>query len=677
MQVVKNNITQFLSLTNTCFMIPVYQRNYDWTEENCKQLWSDLWYVAQHDGARTHFLGTICSKTVSGHEKTIIDGQQRITTITLLVKAMLDYVDNEDFKRDLDSSFIHNNGFGVTQDHRVKLHLNRRDDAIYNKLLDSDEHVEADALSAKETASRVYQNYDYFYQRINGLTMEQIVSVRSALDSIIIVDLDVETENPQEIFESLNSTGLDLTDVDLLRNFLLMSLEHKTQTRLYDQYWYKIEENVHPDNMVRFFVDYLIFIKKSDSIQIRGRRGHINENNLYTAFKDYYRSLSGSSEDRYASPEVTEEILKSMLRYSKSYKKLVFNANIDQNKLGDIERAIYSIVYINQSISSRPVLLYIMDKYLQNEISHDDALEMLNACLSITFRAKVAGSTGINGQFAGNMLQRLPDTAGQGIVKAFWRAITSGSGKFAFPSDKVFSDALMNRQVFDVLRSKGTKYMLYTLEQKSVSAKGLPRYDDPNITVEHVMPKTLTDEWRDYLGEDAIFHDTHLNLLGNLTLTSNNPEMSNKSFGSKQAWYKQSSFSFTRQLAEAEEWSIESIRNRCKELTDKCLETWPMPAEYQPIQMDELTPKRRPPFRFSMVGLEKGDEILYINDPSRVAIVEDDSHVRYEGQVYSLSGLATLLLGRDSSNGIAGPLYFTYDGQTLAELRDEIETNMY
>ena len=679
MQVNKNNITQFLTATNMSFMIPVYQRNYDWKEENCKQLWNDIWYISQSASTRTHFLGTICSKTFNGHEKTIIDGQQRITTITLLMKAMHDYVDNDDFKRDLDSNYLHNNGYGVAPNHKVKLHLNRRDDQVYNKLLESDAYTPPEKMSPSEASSRIYKNYDYFYGAIYGLNEFQISEIRSALDRIVIVDLDVEGENPQEIFESLNSTGLDLTDVDLLRNFLLMSLDYETQVRLYDDYWFKIEENVRPDNMVRFFVDYLIYVKKSDAMTLRGRRAHINENNLYQAFKDYYFALAGETERYKSSPDVTEGILKEMLRYSTIYSELVFGDGIDMNVLSDMRQTIYSIVVLNQAIASRPVLLYIMDKLRRNLISEDQALEMLKACLSLVFRSKVSSTTGINSQFAGNMLQRLPENDFSNIIDDFWRAITSGSGKFCFPSDKMFSDALINRQIFEVLRAKGVKYLLYVLEQNSLSAKGLPRYDDANTTIEHIMPKTLTDDWQEYLGGDAAYHEDYLNKLGNLALTSNNSEMSNNIFSDKRDWYQESSFHHTRELASVESWSLSQIRKRSKALASQCVDIWSMPSQYQKKSLFDEEPdvKRKSNFRFSMVGLLPGDEVSFIHNPSRVATVYDDSHVLYDGQVYTLSKLASILLGRKTTSGIAGPLYFLYDGETLAELRSEADTNMF
>lgn len=683
MQVNKNNITQFLTATNMCFMVPVYQRNYDWTEDNCKQLWADIKYLGLGDTARTHFIGTICSKTTNGHEKTIIDGQQRLTTISLFVKAMHDYVDNTEFKNDLNATFLRNAGYGVSAEHKVKLHLNRRDDIVYNKLLSHDNFTEATTLSADEAASRVYQNYAFFYDCLKGLSEDRIVDLRSVLDRLVIVDLDVEAENPQEIFESLNSTGLDLTDVDLLRNYLLMSLDYEVQSKLYEDYWYRIEQNVHPCNMTRFFVDYLIYVKKSDAMMLRGRRAHVNERNLYAAFKDHYMELAGEGEKYVASEAATKAILSNMYECSKLYKHLVFGDGLDMNSMNAIDRAVYSIVYLNQDVASRPVLLYVMDGFINKSLPEQDALTMLNACLSFVMRSRVVGSTGINGQFAGNMLQRLHAVDEPDCVDAFWQAITSGNGKYAFPSDEEFREALLNRNIFEVLRSNGTKYLLYSLEQNSVSAKGLPRYDDTNITIEHVMPQTLSDDWQDYLGEDVDYYEDYLNRLGNLALTSNNSEMSNRLFDAgaamtgmdKKRWYAESSFFHTREISGFEEWSISQIRHRGKMLAEKCLSVWSLPSVYQRDAVEAPRGVRRPPFRFSMIGLEPGDEVAFSKDTTRVAVVSDDSHVEYRGEIFSLSGLAEILLGKDG--GIAGPCFFLYNGTLLSDLRNEAEAKLH
>ena len=321
-----------------------------------------------------------------------------------------------------------------------------------------------------------------------------------------------------------------------------------------------------------------------------------------------------------------------------------------------------------------------MGKYLDGKISESDALEMLNACLSMIFRSKVTKTNGMTGQFVGNMLLRLSENDTSNYVERFWKSITAGNGDFAFPSDSDFKYALFNRPTYDILRSRGTKYLLYSLERKTPSAKGLPRYDDPNITIEHIMPKTLTKEWSDYLGESADRHSDYLNKLGNLSLTNNNPEMSNDSFEEKKRWYSESSFYYTRKLSDLDEWSIDSIVKRSEFLTDICTEIWKYPLEYQQTLLEKKDEckqkkKKRPPFRFSMIGLSEGDEIQFVDDSSKTATVSDDTHVLFDGETYSLSKLAAKLKGKETNN-LTGPLYFMYEGVTLGDLREEFESNV-
>lgn len=265
------------------------------------------------------------------------------------------------------------------------------------------------------------------------------------------------------------------------------------------------------------------------------------------------------------------------------------------------------------------------------------------------------------------------------IADVFWKALTSGKGRYTFPNDAEFKEALTTRPIFDILRSKGTKYLFYTLEQYSETPKGLPRYDDSDITVEHIMPKKLSPEWIEYLGEDADLHGDELNKLGNLALTPYNAEMSNNPFDEKRGWYKESNFAETRKIADIETWSVERIQVRGDELAGRCVEVWKMPEEYQTAREDMSAGKgkKRPPFQFSMIGLVEGDEIAFYNNPAIIATVVDDNQVLYGGKKWSLSKLAASILGKDTSSGVQGPLYFTYDGVSLASLRDEVEANVY
>lgn len=673
MQINKNTIKQFLTLNSTCFMIPVYQRNYDWQEDNCKQLWNDL--MTKTGPNKTHFIGSVCLKTANSYEKTIIDGQQRLTTVTLLMKAMHDCVSNEEFKEDIDKTFLRNLNFGVTENHKVKLHLNRRDDRIYNRMLEFNEFIKEENLTKEEKESRLYKNYCFFYNKINGLEDEQLVSIRDALDKLVIVDIDVENENPQEIFESLNSTGVDLTDVDLLRNYLLMSLDYETQVRLFNDYWYKIEENAKQINMVRFFIDYLIYVRKSDSVVINGRKAHINDRTLYLSFKNHYETLSNTNKDEQKIDEIIELVLKDMYEISKIYKYLVFENDIDMNKMNDINRILYSIIVLNESPRARPLLLFIMKRYIDEIDEEETTLKMLNACLSLTVRSKVTRTKGIDGQFSGTVLQKLIDVQDDTIIDDFWAAITSGNGRYVFPTNQMFREALLNRPIYETLRSKGCKYLLYALEQDIVeSKKGLPRYDSNNISVEHIMPITLSEEWKEYLGEDEKNHDNYLNRLGNLALTSNNSEMSNKVFSKKQDWYEASSFSLTRELKSEKQWNSKNIKTRGKQLTEKCVKLFAYPEKYSKIAAENKNKDKREAFKFSLIGLVEGDEVTYIKDENIIAVIVDDNHVLYNGKKYSLSGLAQELSGTSAKQG---PKYFLYDGENLDDLRREIEANLF
>ena len=282
MQAHNNNIEEFLGAPKTVFVVPVYQRNYDWRDDNCKQLFHDILGIV--NTGNEHFLGTICFKVYSSHERSIIDGQQRLTSITLMLKAIHDFDNDEDNRAEINDQYLYNKGRGIDSDFlRFKLHLNKRDDQVYHILLDHTYKNIGEALTSSQKNSRIYQNYLLFYSLIEDYVKKGGAAgdILEALRSLTIIELEIQQENPQEIFESLNSTGLDLTNVDLLRNYFLMQFGHEQQTSLYDDYWSKIEDAIGVDRMEQFFVDFLVFKKRSDAFMLNGRRSHINERNLY------------------------------------------------------------------------------------------------------------------------------------------------------------------------------------------------------------------------------------------------------------------------------------------------------------------------------------------------------------------------------------------------------------
>ena len=579
MQAHNNRIQDFLGLAKTVFVVPVYQRNYDWKDEQCQKLFDDILNVVKTN--QEHFLGTICYKMYDSRERAVIDGQQRITSITLLLKAICDFVHDEDIRSDIKDTYIFNKGVGIDSNFmKTKLHLNKKDDAVYHILLDNNKDTVDDCLTVSQKSSRIYLNYKLFLQLLENFennvgSSEKIVE---ALDKLTFIELEIQQENPQEIFESLNSTGLDLTKVDLLRNYFLMQFPHKEQTKLYEDYWSKIEDAIGVERMEQFFVDFLVFKRRSDAITLNGKRNHINENRLYDAFKDYYKNLPCDSD-----LEKTIKCFKDLKNLAYLYKNLVFSDDINLQIESPIRVKLYYLLNINESTKARSLLLYIF--YLHNKGSIDDNMlnEIIDAISSLTFRARICKKQGINRQFAGNVMQRL-DTVKDysSFMDAFWQALTSGKGSYAFPTDAEFIDVLMNKDLYQALRSKGTKYLLYMLELNSKYPKGLPPFDNDTITIEHIMPQTLSPWWQNYLSaETKESYESLLHRLGNLTLTNYNQTMSNKNFEEKKGIYKNSNFFYARQITYYDKWQIEEINDRTQKLANEALKIWKLPTKYQ------------------------------------------------------------------------------------------------
>lgn len=579
MEAHNNNIEEFLGANKTVFVVPVYQRNYDWKKDNCQQLFDDIVTVIK--SGKEHFLGTICFKVYTSRERSIIDGQQRLTSITLLLKAIYDFCSDEEIHKEINDSYFYNEGRGIDSDFlRFKLHLNKRDDAIYHILLDNSKNSIENALNTKQKNSRIYLNYLSFYEMIENYVNKggNVGDILDALRNLTIIELEIQQENPQEIFESLNSTGLDLTNVDLLRNFFLMQFAHKEQTYLYEMYWSKVEDLIGTDRMEQFFVDFLVFQKRSDAITINGRRNHINERSLYIAFKDYYMGLP--FEGNY---KKTEHCFAELKACAELYKNFLFMDDVNLTKETKLRKKLYFLLTINDSNKARSLLLYIFDLHNRKMINDDMLNEAVDAISSLTFRARICKAQGINRQFAGSVMQRLDSiTDYSRFVDGFWQAITIGKGSYAFPSDAEFINVLMNKDLYQTLHSKGAKYLLYMLESHSPFPKGLPSFDDESITVEHIMPQTLNAQWKKYLTTDTLEdYESLLHRLGNLTLTNYNGEMSNKSFDDKKTIYKDSKFYYTTRLVQYDKWQKNEINDRSQKLANEARNIWKLPAQYQ------------------------------------------------------------------------------------------------
>jgi len=579
MEVIKSSLDEFME-GKKFFKIPVYQRKYDWEKEQCRQLFDDIERIILTE--KYHFLGTFVyqKKSVPGSnnfdEYVVIDGQQRITTIILLAKALHEIIDDDD-KEEIFSTFIkHTKGKGMKN--KCKLKPTEYDLPVFEKLMNY-EKFDENNFDDNEKFSMLYQNYIFFRQKISADNSEKIYK---AIQNLNIVGINVESgENPQEIFESINSTGLALSQSDLIRNYLLMSLDYDSQEDLYKKYWLQIELLLHSTETVeKFIVQYLITKRKSDSLLHNNKKKRLSKNNLYFSFKKYFEENYNGEKK---SVEV-EKYLADMYRYAKFYNKFLFKDKVEFDKLSALDKKFYELNFLLESANASIILMYLYDKFDRNIFDEEIFIKFIDAMISLTFRAKLCGTNGITPQFAGNVISRLEQ---EKILDedSFWKTITFGKGDYSFPNNEKFKKSLINSDLQAVLKSDGCRYLLYSLEKNAPHSKELPKYSGETASIEHIMPRTLNDEWKNYLSSknDLQSHEHWLNTLGNLTLTAYNSELSNSTFDKKKLIYSDSGFFYTKELKNFSDWTSIQIQVRAKKLANAALKIWNLPEKYNSI----------------------------------------------------------------------------------------------
>ena len=547
MEAQKINLLEFMGSSKRTFNIPVYQRNYDWKTSHCQRLFEDIEKIAIDDKRESHFLGTIVyvdgKKTASFREFIVIDGQQRLTSTMLLLKALADKMEDNDLKEDILESYLINKR--APEELRIKLKPIESDSKIYEKLIKKDE--------IHETSSNIYNNYEYFLKLIDGseLSPEEIYRGMEKLE-IVYIALDSEKENPQLIFESLNSTGLDLTQADLIRNYLLMGLNYELQNNLYENYWVEIEILLTNTYISDYIRDYLTL--KTCSIP--------NKNKVYDEFKIYYEQLK---------LDTPEELLKDLVMYAQYYSWFInCNSGIDEidEKLSDISKLKNKVVY--------PFLLYIFELYEDKKvISKEELINILSLIISYSFRRLICDipTNALNKIFC-TMVKDINEVKAEiGIFEKIAIVLANKSGKGIFPNNEMLKESLLKKDFYNF---KQGKFFLYSLEKycnKEV-------VEEESLNIEHIMPQTLTPKWKVDLGNKyASIYGRYLNTIGNLTLTAYNSELSNSDFDSKKEIYKDSNIKITRELLEYDSWNEESIRKRINKIYDKSIEIWKYPNE--------------------------------------------------------------------------------------------------
>lgn len=542
------SIEDFLSSNKTRFIIPVYQRNYDWKEKNCLQLFEDIKNIGLQDERKSHFMGSIVyvansdTDSIDLKEYVIIDGQQRLTTSTLFLKALHDVIDDEDLKDEILESFLINKR--LDEKNKLKLKPIKKDDEVFKKLLKND-------FDSLDTNSNIYKNYNFFKNKIQNFGDFKSLYLGFKKLFIVHIALNRRDDNPQLIFESINSTGVSLSQSDLIRNFLLMDKEADEQIELFEKYWFKMEENLLSENISIFVRDYLTV--KQNKIP--------NKDDTYEAFKIFV----------YSQNIQTKELLNELLEYSKVYKTFLFPHNeIYAQNLKNLKQLKIGVVY--------PFLLSVIENFNKQKISERELLITLEIIESYIVRRMVCNkaTNALNKVFASLFSDtlELPNFSFESFSKYFATILFSKRGSAIFPDDEEFRTDFTSRDAYNL---KNIKFILLRLENKDNNEK----VDIVTLSIEHFMPQTLTNSWKVKLGEKyQNIHDRFLHNIGNLSLSGDNTQLGNKSFeDKKQILKEQSRLKLNQYFINATNWDDSEINQRAHVLFEEAKMLWQYPIE--------------------------------------------------------------------------------------------------
>lgn len=555
-------LTTLLKLSDAIFNIPVYQRNYDWETDDCKQLFTDIETITET--GKDHFIGSIVYISIGTATEpyyNIIDGQQRITSVMLFLKALYDSTDDETFKKRVRHSFLIN--IGLDDKPKMKLKQIESDRSVYEKIV-MQQSFDERSFTEDEKNTNVYKNYICFKK----LVLDSYASLQDLYNAVFkleIIDVCLTTEDPQEVFESMNSTGKSLTTTDLLRNYLLMDLTQQEQERLYKNYWKEIEANVGKNQMNTFMVQYLIMKRKSDSMALHKRSAKINKATLYDCYKLYFpkdKKRDGG----------TETLLKDMYHFSVLYSQIVYQGKLTT----DLQKSFHEVIYDLNADSVAIFLMYLLDIQEEEGITDDDMLKAIQACTSYVFRVRVFKGS-VSPQFFALVIQYYERSdKSSPFIDRVWDSLVQGSGSYRFPRDREFQDAFENKNMYLEFKPPMLRYMLYKYE-RSLSKEVVEPED---VTIEHIMPQE-TNKWQKHLAEirDSEYRDL-IHRIGNLTLTKMNGETSNAPFEEKKKIYKTSGYTITRELANCADWTSSEIKARSVTIAKAALMLWPLPERY-------------------------------------------------------------------------------------------------
>ncbi|WRC45077.1 DUF262 domain-containing protein [Helicobacter pylori] len=578
MKAIQSTVNDFFALTGTIFSIPVYQRNYTWEEKNCKKLLQDIVSISQNK--KTHFMGSITyilhliddKKSLRQlQEFVIIDGQQRITTIMLLLKAIETKIPNEEVKKEID-------GLLNLSGQKLRLKPIKSDKEAFDLVMQNRSHE-------IQGVSHIRDNYKFFTKKLDnyiskGYRIEEIYGAFLRL-KIVAIGLELGEDDPQVVFESINATGVQLKGLDLIRNYLMnylmMGENSDNQNRLYNTYWVPLEDWLGEKDLNDFIKTYLR-IYFEDKLKKEERE-------VYYALKAHHRD--NFSDD-------IQGLMSDMREYGRIYQIFLdrdhyFLHRGDPQQLANLRLRIKDLVKIKFGVA-KPFILRCTRDFEEGKLDYENFCEILQILTSYYVRRSVCGdSTPTLARVLYSLYRQLENVSADALKRYLGKSV----GQMAFPNDDKIKAAFLVRNAY------ATNYVckFILLEIEKLSNAEPPR--EENLEVEHFYPKTPTQEWRDRVGDYFTFEQDYLNNFGNLTLSGQNQRLGNKSYEAKIALMEEYSSLHLNDyfINNTDSWGIEEVRARSEYLADQFCQVGlfkDLPKEYRTRELhktldDDLT----------------------------------------------------------------------------------------
>lgn len=553
------------------FQIPLFQRRYSWEKKNWNTLWDDLMSIYDGEVEDGYFMGTIVTQSTPGTADGIspfivIDGQQRLTTLTLLLVVLRNQFKtqgNNEAAAEIDEQYLINK-FKKDEDY-YKILPTQTDKEIYKSIVSSsDFKIESKNL---DSSCNIYQAFIFLNGKVqsdkNNIDSEKLKQI--ILNKLLLVNITSDDkDNPYLIFESLNNKGLDLTQSDLIRNYIFMQFPAGQREDIYQSEWLPLEQRFKSHNLsslgeeLKEFTQSFWFYLRKDGLSI--------------AEKEIYKHMK----IRFDKSNDKHQQLRELIQFSSYYEKLRFP---EKESNLELRKHFYSFLRLDFK-TCHVFLLNIYYLYTENNISLNDFQKILSILESYFVRRFFTeNSTRVLGKLFDGLYKEVLSKDPNNIVDSLKLVLKEYTTSKIFPVDGDFKVAITSAKIYKSANIDRVKYILEKLEEYVVSkTKEEVTVNSSGLTIEHVMPQTLSSEWKQGLGDEHnTIHDRYLHTLANLTLTADNPALSNKMFTEKKKLYEESKLNLNEYFDSLNTWNADTIENRANELADMAIEIWPMP----------------------------------------------------------------------------------------------------